>query len=203
MDIKKINLTKQGKIVILGVLVLFVIVLGVFSLLRGNGNTASGSQGTSLKDVPLQGVITEANYHLVPILNVADEKTERVYINTEATPALFIATWDESSVETIKDAQDALNQMGSTPRKPLVLVSTFVKTTDQQEAVETSKIFQNENGIALPITVQIGPPTDFVQQIPSLVYTDAKGTHIVTEQNKIIEILNSVVALPEAQSENP
>ncbi|WP_018305477.1 hypothetical protein [Desulfitobacterium hafniense] len=198
---KKLNLTRQGKLVILGVLVFFVIVLAAITLVQGS----KGKEGTppefSLKDVPAQGVIAEANYRLVPVLDAAADKPARVYIDTEVTPALFFATWDESSAQTINEIQSTINQMGSTPHKPLVLVSTFAKTTDQSEAIETVKEFQTENNVGLPLTVQIGPPVEFVQQSPSLVYMDGEGTHIITEPNEIVAKINTALALPEVTRE--
>lgn len=202
---EKLNLTRQGKFVILGVLVFFVIVLAAMTLVQGS----KGKEGTppkfSLKDVPAQGVTADANYRLVPVLDAAAEISARVYIDTEATPALFFATWDEASIQTINEIQSVINQMGSVPHKPLVLVSTFAKTTDQNEAKEIAKAFQLENNIALPMTVQIGNPTEFVNQSPSFVYTDNEGTHIITEQNEIVAKVNTVLALPmiETEKESP
>ncbi|AFM01450.1 hypothetical protein Desde_3159 [Desulfitobacterium dehalogenans ATCC 51507] len=197
---KKFNLTRQGKLVILGVLVVFVIALAAMTLVQGKGKEGS-QQEFNLKDVPAQGVIADANYRLVPVLDAAADKAARVYIDTEAIPALFFATWDESSAQVIIEIQNVINQMGSTPHKPLVLVSTFAKTTDQNEAKEMAKGFQQENNISLPMTVQVGPPTEFVQQSPSFVFTDNEGTHIITEQNKIIESLSNALSLPVIEPE--
>lgn len=196
MVTKNLSLTKQGKIAILGVLILLIIILAVFNLVKGKNANATQENEFNINDLPAQGVVADANYRLIPILDIAAEKAERVYIDTESTPALFFATWDDSSVEVVKEIENALNQMGNLPHKPLVLVNTFLKTTDQYQAIEIAKTYQAENYITLPITVQIGPPTEFVKQVPSLVYTNSEGTHIITEKSKIIEMLNTVLALP-------
>lgn len=194
-----VNFTKRGKITILGVLLVIVMALGVVNLLRG----ISHPQGTSLANVPLQGVVADANYQLVPILDLASNTGKQVYINTSATPTLFFATWDKQVPKTIQSIQDSLNKMGNTPHKPLVLVSTFAKTTDQQKAIAEAKAFQTKNNVTLPITVQVGPPTEFVQQSPSLVYTDDKGTHIITDPSQMLDTLNSVLTLSKPQAATP
>ena len=198
MKMKKTNLTRRGKLVILGVLVLFVIVLAAMTLVQGSRGKEGTPQEFSLKDVPAQGVIAEANYRLVPVLDAAADKSARVYIDTEATPALFFATWDESSVQTVLEVQRMLEQMSSTLHKPLVLVSTFAKTTDYQEAIETARAFQAEKNISLPMTVQVGPPIEFVKQSPSLVYMDGDETHIITEHNEIVAKISAALAIQAA-----
>jgi low affinity Fe/Cu permease len=193
---KKITMTKRGKLTLLGILIVIVLILlGVSFLKKAKGADADA---TSLAGVPSQGVEDIADYHLIPILNVQATGTNQVYLNTAVTPALFFATWSEQSQKEVAAIQEKINAMKSL-HKPLVLISTFVKTTDQSKAVEDAKEFQQKNKITLPMTVQVGPPTEFVKQVPSLVYTDQKGTHIITNEDEIMKTLDSVLSIQKPQ----
>lgn len=194
---KKITMTKRGKLTLLGILIVIVLILlGMSFLKKAKGADADS---TSLAGVPSQGVEAIADYHLIPILNVQSTGTNQVYLNTAVTPAVFFATWSEQSQREVAAIQTELNAMKSM-HKPLVLISTFVKTTDQSQAVEAAKEFQQKNKITLPMTVQVGPPTEFVKQVPSLVYTDQKGTHIITNEDEIMKTLDTVLAIQNSET---
>ncbi len=188
-------MTKRGKLTILGAIALFVVLLIGATIFRNSQNS-----GTNLAGIPVQGVEATADYHLIPILNAESTDMKQVYLNTEATPSLFFATWSDQSQKDISAIQDKLSKMGTSAHKPLVLVSTFVKTTDQSKAVADAKAFQQKNKVTLPIAVQVGPPAEFVKQTPSLVYTDEKGTHVVTDENKILDALNTILAFSTSES---
>ena len=187
-------MTKRGKMTILGVLVLFVVLLIGVSIFR---NAQHG--GSNLAGVPEQGVEATADYHLIPIFNAQSTDMKQVYINTSTTPTLFFATWSDQSQKDISAIQDRLSKMDTSMHKPLVLVSTFVKTTDPVKAIAEAKAFQQKNKVTLPIAVQVGSPTVFVKQVPSLVYTDDNGTHVVTDENEILSALNTILTLPNSQ----
>jgi len=188
-------MTRRGKISILGVLALFVVLLIGVNIVRNSQHS-----GTNLAGVPEQGVAATADYHLIPILNAQSTDMKQVFLNTGVTPTLFFATWSDQSQKDVLAIQDKLSKMGTGMHKPLVLVSTFIKTTDGVKAIADAKEFQQKYKVTLPITVQVGPPTEFVKQTPSLVYTDEKGTHIVTDENKILESLDSVLALQKSET---
>ncbi|HBV88442.1 MAG TPA: hypothetical protein DEF42_17805 [Desulfosporosinus sp.] len=191
-------MTKRGKLTIFGFLILSVVLLAGISIYR---NSQGGN--SNLAGVPVQGVEAIADYHLIPIINAQSTDMKQVYLNTEATPSLFFATWSDQSQEVVSAIQDKLSKTGSGMHKPLVLVSTFVKTTDQRKAITEAKAFQEKDNLTLPIAVQVGPPTEFVKQVPSLVYTDGEGTHIVTDENEILDSLDAILALPASQPTTP
>lgn len=184
-------MTKRGKFTILGVLLVIVMILIAINLVKAKvqGN------GASLAGVPAQGVAAIPDYHLIPVLDTQSAGIRQVYLNTSTTPALFFSTNSSQFRKDIKIIQDKVSKINS-PHKPLVLVSTFLKTTEQLKAVEDAKTFQQKFSVTLPVTVQVGPPTEFVMQTLSLVYSDDKGTHILTDENKILDALNAVLALP-------
>lgn len=191
-------MTKRGKLAILGALILVVVLLIGVSVFR---NVESGS--SNLAGVPVQGVAGIADYRLIPIIDAQSADIKQVYLNTEATPALFFSTSSEKFQVKVSEIQDKLNKIGTGLHKPLVLVSTFVKTTDQTKAISEAKAFQQEYEITLPIAIQVGPPTEFVKQVPSLVYTDHEGSHIVTDESEILNSLDEVLAFPSSQAKTP
>jgi len=191
-------MTKRGKLAILGALILVVVLLIGVSVFR---NAKSGS--SNLAGVPVQGVAGIADYRLIPIIDAQSDDIKQVYLNTEATPALFFSTSSDESQKKVAEIQDKINEISTNPHKPLVLVSTFVKTTDQAKAISEAKAFQQEYEITLPIAIQVGSPTVFVKQVPSLVYTDHEGSHIVTDENEILDSLDEVLAFPSSQSTTP
>lgn len=94
--------------------------------------------------------------------------------------------------------------MGVGIHKPLVLVSTFSKTSDASKAIADAKAFEQKYKISLPLAIQVGPPTTYVQQVPTLVYTDDSGkTQLVTDPQKILEALDTILTLPSQKSEVP
>lgn len=185
-------MTRRGKVTILGILVLIVVLLIGVSIFKKARNDNSNA---NLTGVPVQGVEGIPDYHLIPILNIQSADIKQVYLNTSVTPTLFFATSSDQSQKDISAIQDKLSKLSASAHKPLVLVSTFVKATDPSKAVSDAKAFQQKNKITLPIAVQVGPPTEFVKQVPSLVYTDEKGTHIITDEQKILDILDTALTL--------
>lgn len=196
----KLEMTKRGKVTILGILLVFVVLLISVNVYKSHHNAVNPT--VDLTGVPLQGVNAIADYHLIPIIDTQSSDKKQVYLNTEATPALFFATWSDQSQKDVSAIQDKLNKMGKGVHKPLVLVSTFVKTSDQDKASSEAKAFQEKGKVALPIAVQVGPPTEFVKQVPSLVYTDEKGTHVITGEEKILGQLNNILAIPPLNQAN-
>ena len=186
-------MTKRGKMTILGVLVLFVVYSLECPSLEMINTVAQIGFG-----VPEQGVDATADYQLIPILNAQSTDMKQVYLNTVTTPTLFFATWSINHKRTFQQSK-ILSKMDTSMHKPLVLVSTFVKTTDPVKAIAEAKAFQQKNKVTLPIAVQVGPPTVFVKQVPSLVYTDDNGTHVVTDENKILSAPSTILTLPNSQ----
>ena len=191
------SLTKRGSLV-LGVCVLVLIIMvAVFGL---KSHSASGN---TLAGVAQQGVAGIADYRLIPILNTQGTDVKQMYLNSQVTPALFFAPWCKDCQQEIPAIQDKLNKMGTGIHKTLVLVSTFAKTSDQSQAIADAQAFQQQYKITMPLAVQVGPPTEFVKQVPTLVYIDEQGkTQIVTDKKAILDALDKILTMPSQQA-NP
>jgi len=187
-----LNMTSRGKIAIIASL---VIVFGMLLWLGGHkaqGNTLSGAASQGVEGIP--------DYHLIPILNTQGTETKQMYLNTQVTPALFFATWCDKCQKDIPTIQDKLNKMGTGMHKPLVLVSTFSKTSDRDKAIADTKDFQQKYKVNLSLAVQVGPPTQFIKQVPSLVYIDDQGkTQVITDEKAIMDALDKILTLPSQQ----
>lgn len=189
-------MSKRGKITILAVL---VILIGVFVWL--GVRKTPGVEGEVPSGVAMQGVEGIPDYHLIPVLNTQGTETKQMYLNTQVTPTLFFATWCEQCQKEIPAIQDKITKMGVGLHKPLVLVNTFLKTTDKNQAIAETKDFQQKYNVNLSLAVQVGPPTQFVKQVPSLVYTDDQGkTQILTDETAIMDALDKILTLPSQQT---
>lgn len=175
-----------------------VVIITLISLMVGHGKKSSASQ---LNGLPPEGVIGQADYRLIPVLSTQGAESKQVYLNTQVTPALFFAPWCEQCQKEIPEIQAKINQMGVGIHKPLVLVSAFSKTNDAGKAIVDAKDFEQKYTITLPLAVQVGPPTEYVKQVPTLVYTDDQGkTHQLTDEKEILDALDSILTLPSQQA---
>lgn len=187
------NRKKRILLIILGV----ILALTLLSFIFNHGEKSPANQ---LAGIPVQGVPGQADYRLIPVLSTQGTEAKQVYLNTQVTPALFFAPWCEKCQKEVPEIQAKITKMGVGIHKPLVLVSTFSKTSDAGKAISDAKEFEQKYQVSLPLAVQVGPPTTYVKQVPTLVYTDDQGkTHLITDPKQIIDALNTILTLPSQQ----
>lgn len=191
------NKKKRILLIVLGI----IVILTLLSLIFGHGKQSSANQ---MAGIPVQGVPGQADYHLIPVLSTQGTESKQVYLNTQVTPAFFFAPWDEKCQKEIPEIQDKITKMGTGIHKPLVLVSTFSKTSEADKAISEAKAFEQKYKVSLPLAIQVGPPTTYVKQVPTLVYMDDQGkTQIITDPKQILDALDTILTLPSQKAEAP
>ena len=114
------------------------------------------------------GLPVEGNIRLVPVYNLQGQP---MYVNASVTPLLFFATWCPHCQAELPQVQTELAAMR--PQRPVVLVATFLRTSDTKEAIKEVQDFISKYHITMPVVIQAGPATEYVQKVPTLVWADA------------------------------
>lgn len=94
-------------------------------------------------------------------------------LDAEATPLLFIATWQVSARQMATVEHYVAHLPGL--HRPLIVVSTFF--TQPRTAITTTQTWMHRNRVTLPVVIQEGPPKLYVHTTPVLL--TAHDGHLV------------------------
>jgi thiol-disulfide isomerase/thioredoxin len=107
---------------------------------------------------------TKADYNLIPVYTLDGRS---VYLNAAVTPLEFFSVNCPHCQKDIPQIQTTVNDLKA--QKPLIYVSTFLTTSNVQQAIQETKDFITKYKLAGTVVIQAGPPQEYVKAVPSLV----------------------------------
>ena len=157
-----------------------------FALLgHGNGNAAAASLNG-------QWLAAPPDFSLVTAFGPTGQVQ---YLNAGVTPLLFVSVRsDKAATQAIAARYLRLGLY----KKPLVILATDLGTASLQSAARETQAFAKDDELPLAWAMQAGPPQEYVQATPALVYVapGSAAPTIVTGTSAIEAALSRAVTLP-------
>ncbi|SPF43527.1 conserved exported hypothetical protein [Candidatus Desulfosporosinus infrequens] len=120
---------------------------------------SSGNPMSKAVEIPIK-----SDYSLIPVYTLDGRN---VYLNAAVTPLEFFSVNCPHCQKDIPEIQSMVKDLKT--QKPLIYVSTFLTTSNLQEAIKQTKDFIATNKIEGTVVIQAGDPQEYVKSVPSLV----------------------------------
>lgn len=167
--------TRKWAILILALAIFLAV--GV-SLLSDHAGQATGAQPDPVPIAPPAPGLSAAQSP-IPVYTLQGRFET---VDASKTPLLFFAPWCPHCQADVPNVQKELAAMQT--HRHVILVATFLHTSDQQQAIAQVQTFIAKYHITMPVVIQADQATQYVREVPTLVWTN-KTIHegLPTQEN--------------------